>query len=288
MTHMHQPLVLEPVRPSARYLHWNLVGDAAPALAALAKLRLDADVVVGVGAPVAAALRANVEGLRAFPSHLPLFPSTQSALWVCTAHPEKGAQLDAGMKIARTLKGAFEIVEEVDGFTYLGGRDLSGFVDGTENPHGDAAADAALVKGGDGYDGGSFCAVQRWVHDLGALDRMTEKTRDHVVGRRLEDDEELADAPPSAHVKRTAQESFDPAAFMVRRSMPWGGVREHGLYFVAYVENLNRFERMAERMAGASDGVVDGLFSFTRPLTGSYFFCPPVDDGHLDLRALGL
>ena len=283
-----QPLVLEPVRPSARFLTWKLVGDPAPALSALAKQRFDSEVILGFGAPVVDALKGHVEGLRPFPSHLPLFPATQHALWVCTAQREKGAQLDSGMKIARTLKNAFEIVEEIDGYTYLGGRDLSGFVDGTENPHGDAAVDAAIVKGGLGYEGGTFCAVQKWVHDLGALDRMTEKARDHVVGRRLEDDEEIEDAPPSAHVKRTAQESFEPAAFMVRRSMPWGGVKEHGLYFVAYVENLNRFEHMAERMAGAKDGIVDGLFSFTRPLTGGYYFCPPVVDGHLDLRSLGL
>jgi putative iron-dependent peroxidase len=279
-----QPLVLEPVRPSARYLTLKAIGDTTSALKALASLPWDDDVVVGVGAGIA-----RVEGLRAFPSHLPLFPSTQGALWICTAHPEKGAQLDAGMKLMRLLKSAFEVTEEVDGFQYLGGRDLSGFVDGTENPHGDAAAEAAIVaKQGGGLDGGSFCAVQKWVHDLTALDRMTERTRDHVIGRRLEDDEEIEDAPASAHVKRTAQESFDPAAFMVRRSMPWGSVREHGLYFVAYVESLKRFDKMLERMAGVEDGIVDGLFSFTRPITGGYYFCPPLLDGRLDLRALGL
>src|SRR4051812_36309578 len=142
-----QPLVLEPVRPTARYLVFEAGGDPAGGLRALASQTWDSDNVLGIGAPLATKLGAAVDGLRGFPTHLPLFPSTQRSLWLCTAHPEKGAQLDAGMRVARTLKGAFEVVEEIDGFTYLGGRDLSGFVDGTENPHGDAAFDAAIVAG---------------------------------------------------------------------------------------------------------------------------------------------
>jgi putative iron-dependent peroxidase len=70
--------------------------------------------------------------------------------------------------------------------------------------------------------------------------------------------------------------------------MPWGGVSEHGLYFVAYGESLDRFEQVLTRMVGHEDGIVDGLFSFTRPTTGGYYWCPPLRDGRLDLTALGL
>jgi putative iron-dependent peroxidase len=89
-------------------------------------------------------------------------------------------------------------------------------------------------------------------------------------------------------VKRTAQESFEPPAFMVRRSMPWGGLRESGLYFVAYVASLDNFGRMLDRMAGLEDGAVDGLLTVTRAVSGGYYFCPPMRGGALDLRALGL
>ena len=34
------------------------------------------------------------------------------------------------------------------------------------------------------------------------------------------------------------------------------------------------------------DGVIDGLFRFTQPVSGAYYWCPPVHDGRLDLRAL--
>ena len=100
--------------------------------------------------------------------------------------------------------------------------------------------------------------------------------------------EELPDAPASAHVKRTAQESFDPPAFMLRRSLPWGGAGEQGLYFVAYGATLDAFERALGRMAGREDGVVDALLSFTRALSGGYYWCPPLREGRLDLSRLGI
>ena len=179
--------------------------------------------------------------------------------------------------------------EDVPTFKYRDGRDLSGYVDGTENPVDELAVDAAIARGrGAGHDGGSFVAAQKWVHDLDTLTAMTPGARDNLVGRRLSDNEELPDAPASAHVKRTAQEDFDPPAFMVRRSMPWGDTRLHGIYFVAYGESLDRYERALRRMAGLDDGITDGLLRFSRAKTGGYYFCPPVRAGKLDLSVVGL
>jgi len=236
---------------------------------------------------VPAALGRHLEGLRPFPALTP-FPSTQAALWLALLHADRSATFDAGRAFAASLGDGFRIREEVDAFVYRDGRDLSGYLDGTENPKGANAVAAAIVAGrGAGLAGGSYVAVQRWVHDLDAAAAMSGAARDAVVGRERESNDEIETAPPSAHVKRTAQETFDPPAFVVRRSMPYGGIVEHGLYFIAYGESLDRFERQLRRMAGREDGIVDGLMSFTRAATGSYFFCPPVQNGRLDLRALG-
>ena len=164
---------------------------------------------------------------------------------------------------------------------------MSGYEDGTENPREDAAARAAIIAGrGEGLDGGSFVAAQRWVHDLDHLAGMKAAERDALVGRARDTNEELGDAPPSAHVKRAAQESFEPAAFMVRRSMPCATLQEPGLFFVAYGATLDAYERVLRRMAGLDDGITDGLLRFTRPVSGGYYFCPPIRGGALDLRAL--
>jgi putative iron-dependent peroxidase len=41
-------------------------------------------------------------------------------------------------------------------------------------------------------------------------------------------------------------------------------------------------------MVGAEDGIADDLFRFSRPVSGCYFWCPPMKADHLDLSALGL
>ena len=92
---------------------------------------------------------------------------------------------------------------------------------------------------------------------------------------------------PSAHVKRAEQESFEPEAFLLRRSMPWASADGEGLVFVAFGRNFDAYGTILNRMVGGEDGVPDALFRFTRPVTGSYFWCPPVAGGRLDLSVLG-
>ena len=117
---------------------------------------------------------------------------------------------------------------------------------------------------------------------------MPGDAQDHTIGRRRSDNEELDDAPPSAHVKRTAQESFDPEAFVLRRSMPWAAGNDGGLVFVAFGASFAAFEAQLKRMTGREDGITDALFTFTQPLDGAYFWCPALKDGQLDLSPLGV
>jgi putative iron-dependent peroxidase len=109
----------------------------------------------------------------------------------------------------------------------------------------------------------------------------------NTMGRRRSDNEELDDAPESAHVKRTAQESFSPEAFVLRRSMPWTQEMQGGLMFVAFGHSFDAFEAQMRRMIGAEDGIADALFRYTRPITGNFYWCPPMREGKLDLSALG-
>lgn len=284
----YQPLVLASVPATARSVTFATRGAADPRAGLAALVRdLDADTsLLGIGAPLVRALGGEIAGLRAFPALSGAgvaVPSTQAALWLLVHAGDRGDAAEATRRAAAALGDAFRIVEDVELFKFRDGRDLSGYVDGTENPTDDAAVEAAISG-----DGSSFVAVQRWVHDLDWFARQPAVDRDHVVGRRVSDNQELADAPAYAHVKRAAQESFDPPAFMVRRSMPYMNRGEKGLLFIAYGESLDRFERVLRRMVGEEDGVVDGLFRYSRPASGSYFWCPPVTNGRVDLSRLGL
>ena len=98
---------------------------------------------------------------------------------------------------------------------------------------------------------------------------------------------DVADRDFDKHVKRTAQESFDPEAFMLRRSMPWMMSMQAGLMFVAFGKSLYAFEAQMRRMAGLDDNILDGVFRLSKPVTGAYFWCPPMRGGQLDLRRVG-
>jgi len=283
-----QAPILAPVTPVGTVLVFDLDPGQDPkeGLAGTGKGPAKGDMLVGIGRPLAPVLGANIEGLRGFPAMSGkgvAFPSTQGALLVSIYGDERGAVLDRAIEIQRKLGAGFRLMEEADTFRYRGGRDLTGYEDGTENPKGDAAVEAAIRP-----DGSSFVAVQRYVHDLERFNAKDAPSRDAIIGRRFDDNEEIPDAVATAHVKRAAQESFDPPAFMVRRSMPWGTVKEHGLVFVAFVENLDRFERVLHRMAGLDDGQVDALMGFTRALSGGYYWCPGMKDDGLDMSRLGV
>ena len=293
-----QPRILEPVPTLARALAFALRPERHPR-APLLRLRdtLDpAGGIAGLGEPLVRALDATVAGLRTFPALSGVgvvAPGTQRALWVQLHGNDRGELFDRETAIIAALADAFTLEDAIDLFRYRVseariGRDLTGYEDGTENPQGAEAVEAAIAGGSAGRAGSSFVAVQRWVHDLARFRRMAAAERDDMMGRNLESNEELDDAPPTAHVKRSAQESFEPAAFMLRRSMPWAKARSQGLEFVAFGESLDRYERVLRRMLGLEDGLVDGLFTFSRPVTGGYYWCPPVAGGRLDLALIGL
>lgn len=292
--HRIQPGILDAIPRQARYLVFSVKPDANPreGLVALGKIAVVHDVVVGVGQSLLLALKKTVDGLHTFPAHAAPgieIPSTPFALWCWLRGEDRGELVHRTRTITQAVGEAYQLEHVIDAFRYGASLDLSGYEDGTENPKDEAAVDAAIVQGqGGGMDGSSFVAVQQWRHDLGHFQSMSPREQDQTIGRRKSDNEELVDAPPSAHVKRTAQESFDPAAFVVRRSMPWADGEHAGLVFVAFGKNLDAFEALLRRMVGAEDGVTDALFRFTRPISGSYFWCPPVKNEKLDLRAVGI
>lgn len=293
-----QPGILDSVPPAARYVSFTLATDGPAAAAlpdAIRRLAAAADgkgLVVGFGPGVMGALGVSVPNLRELPpigNNGVEVPSTPVAAWCWLRGDDRGDLLHLSRRLVTLLHPAFRLLHVVDAFRHKTGHDLTGYEDGTENPVGELAQEAALVRGaGIGMDGSSYVAVQQWVHDFNAFELLEEGDRDHHFGRRLSDNFELEDSPTWAHVKRTAQESFEPPAFMLRRSMPWAMSMQSGLMFVAFGSSHRAFEVQMRRMAGEEDGVVDAMFRISKPVSGSYLWCPPVIDNHLDLRQLVL
>jgi putative iron-dependent peroxidase len=82
---------------------------------------------------------------------------------------------------------------------------------------------------------------------------------------------------PSAHVVRNTVEVDGEELKIFRRNVAYGGVTEHGTAYVAFAQDRWRLHEMLRRMAGATDGIRDGLTGFLTPLTGAYYTCPTVE-----------
>ncbi|MCW5652242.1 Dyp-type peroxidase [Hydrogenophaga sp.] len=286
--------ILQPVPVQARYLTCQLRMGADPraVLRQLAGMADGEATVLGLGASLVRELGAQVPGLKSFrgvEGARTKLPATPADLWLWLRGTDRGELLIRSRHLQALLAPAFDVQIITDAFAHRSNRDLTGYEDGTENPQGDEALTAALLPASAGLlAGSSFVAVQRWRHHLGRFEAMSREQQDRTIGRERDSNEELEDAPPSAHVKRTAQEDFEPAAFVLRRSMPWAEGNEGGLVFTAFGHSFQAFEALLRRMSGAEDGIVDALYSFTEPDTGAYFWCPPMHHGRVDLRAVGL
>lgn len=192
-------------------------------------------------------------------------------------------------RIADRLGGAGRVVDEVHGFRFFDERDLLGFVDGTENPEGDEAAEAVLVGEEDpAFAGGSYVIVQKYVHDLAAWRALPVEEQERAVGRTKLSDIELPDdrKPSNSHVAlNTIVDEDGEEQQIMRFNMPFGAVGrgEFGTYFIGYARTPAVIEQMLENMfVGKPAGNHDRLLDFSTALTGALFFVPPqavLEDG---------
>ena len=201
-------------------------------------------------------------------------PATQHDVWVWV----HGTGPDVLLDYARAVVGALAPVA-----TLAHELDLTGFIDGTENPAVHDGPEVATVPAGEPGAGGSFAIAMQWVHDLDAFGALPVPDQEQVIGRTKPDSVELDDKPQTAHISRVVVEEAgadgEPRELEIfRRSVPWGTVAEQGLYFVAFAADPTRFDRMLARMFGtAPDGLSDRLTDFSRPVSGAYYFAPSLE-----------
>ncbi|MGK3130517.1 Dyp-type peroxidase [Pantoea sp. C8B4] len=190
---------------------------------------------------------------------------------------------DVNFSLAQAALAAFAdavvIEEETHGFRWVEDRDLSGFVDGTENPQGDARQQVAIIAEGPDA-GGSYVFTQRWEHNLKLWNRMAVEKQEAIIGRTKVDNEELPgdQRPVTSHLSRVDLKEEGKGLKILRQSLPYGTASgTHGLYFISYCNRLYNIEQQLLSMFGERDGKMDAMLRFTKPVTGSYFFAPSLD-----------
>jgi putative iron-dependent peroxidase len=183
-------------------------------------------------------------------------------------------------QIMERIGAAVSPADEVQGFRYFEDRDLIGFVDGTENPQGTVALEAALVGEEDApFAGGSYVIVQKYLHDMKAWNALSTEAQERIIGRKKLSDIELDDAvkPTSAHNALTVIVEDGKEVKILRDNMPFGqpGRGEFGTYFIGYSRSPRVTELMLENMfVGRPPGNYDRLLDFSRAVTGGLFFAP--------------
>ena len=200
-------------------------------------------------------------------------PATQhdAVLWI--AGSAYDVVFDEARDAINALAAGAGLATETSSWPYRHDRDLTGFIDGTENPSLADAPSIASIADGEPGAGGSILLLQRWEHDVSTWEALPPPGQEAAMGRTKDDSTELDPRPEDSHVARTDQDDF---GHVFRRNMPYGTVHEHGTMFVGFAASQEPLQRMLESMAGIG-GPRDALTRYTTPLTGAYYFVPSVD-----------
>lgn len=282
-----QPGIFALGTPEHCYIEFDLNAGAAPAslVSTLAGLTgpettvKGLSVVVGFGpemwataAPEAA--RDHVRAFEAISGQGIDFPATQHDAWLWIAGGRRDVVFDSALRVIEAAAPVASVVSEITGWLYQHDRDLTGFIDGTENPPVLEAQDVAVLP----QDGSSVLLFQKWVHHS-TWRHLPEADQEKVIGRTKPDSIELGGdvMPADSHVSRATVEENGEELHIFRRNVAYGGPTDHGTVFVGFCATQHPLDLMLRRMAGAEGGVRDALTRYTSPVSGSYYVIPSVE-----------
>jgi len=201
-------------------------------------------------------------------------PATQHDVVIWLTGAGYDVVFDLSRTVAMALADIADLSTETVGWPYHHDRDLTGFIDGTENPSLVEAMSVALIPPGSPGEGGSILLLQRWEHDAIGWEALPIAAQEDIIGRRKGDSAELDPRPSTSHVARTNQDDFGK---IFRRNIAYGSLTNHGTIFVGFSRDQAILQRMLESMIGLDGGPADGLTTVTRAVTGAYYVIPSAD-----------
>ena len=211
----------------------------------------------------------DIQGIEAF-----VMPATQHDALVWLSGSSYDVLFDMARSVVQDLADQASLTDETSSWSYRHDRDLTGFIDGSENPTLLDAPMAALLPEGVPGAAGSVLLLQKWKHKVAAWEALPVDQQERIIGRSKPDSIEFEHKASDSHVARTDQDEF---GHIFRRNMPYGDVEDHGTMFVGFSSDQKRLSRMLDSMAGLVNGTRDALTRYTDALTGSYYFVPSVE-----------
>ena len=201
-------------------------------------------------------------------------PATQHDLVLWFTSSTYDYIFDLTRDAVEALSAVARIADETSSWPYRGNHDLTGFIDGTENPKLTEAAEVVMIPPNRPGTGSSVLLLQKWPHDRAKWEALAVGKQEQVIGRTKPDSIELNPKPADAHAAKTDQDVFGK---ILRRNMPYGTFTEHGTMFVGFSADQARLQKMLESMAGLIGGQRDALTYYTKPITGAYYFVPAIE-----------
>merc|ERR1711974_77860 len=124
-------------------------------------------------------------------------PATGGDVFVHVKASSKSLAFEVVRRLTNALpSGSVAGLSDIYGWKYKDGRDLSGFIDGTNNVSG--IEDCMAVGVND--DGSSFIMTQVWEHDIKSLHKKSVAEQEAVIGRTKDYSVELDPLPKDSHV----------------------------------------------------------------------------------------
>jgi putative iron-dependent peroxidase len=203
-------------------------------------------------------------------------PATQRDGWLWIAGGDRTTVYTTTTAAIGALAGVATVASETSGWVFARNRDLTGFIDGTENPSPLDAPGVAVIPAGPGA-GGSVLLYQKWPHDTAGFEALSVAEQEKVIGRTKADSVELDEdvMPATSHVSRNVIEEDGRELKIFRRNVAYGSPTDHGTMFVGFAADQRILDLMLRRMAGATeDGLRDALTYYTTPVSGAYYFVP--------------
>lgn len=202
-------------------------------------------------------------------------PASAGDLFFHVRASDEAVVYEAMSQFRRFLKDITTVVDETKGFRYFEGRAIIGFIDGTEAPQVEDAADYAIIGDEDPvFENGSYAFAQKWRHNMDFWHHLKTEEQEKAVGREKFTDLELADEDKYANAHNVASkaEIDGEEQKIVRMNVPFSDPASGntGTYFIGYSRHWTVTKMMLTNMVEKSDF----LLTFSKILSGQLFFIP--------------
>ncbi len=205
-------------------------------------------------------------------------PASDGDIFLHIRASEEAVVYEIVRQFMKLLAPVTTVIDETKGFRYLEGRAIIGFIDGTEAPAPEDAADYAIIGDEDSdFINGSYAFAQKWQHDMAFWENLSVEHQEKAVGRHKFDDMELDDDDKleNAHNVASKLEIDGEEQKIIRMNVPFSdpAMDYTGTYFIGYARHWQVTKQMLEQMLEKSDF----LLTFSTLLSGQLFFIPSRD-----------